>query len=184
MGLALRAVGQGFKVFVIQFLKGGAYTGEFIAGKNFLPNITLVQYGKICIKEQKQTKLTGFDEDYKFYDFIRDDIECGECRYCFLNDEQQKKYVEAAFERAKKVSSSGEYDLVILDEINIAIKLDLIGVDKVLEMIKDKFPSTELVLTGRGMNEKINAVADYVSEVKSIKHPFERGISARRGIEY
>ncbi len=184
MGLALRAVGQGFKVYVIQFLKGGAYTGEFIAGKNFLPNINLIQFGRKCINEQKQTKLIGFDEEYKFYDFIRDDIECGSCRYCFANDEQQKKYVEAAFEKAKKVSTTGEYDLVILDEINVAVNLNFVEVDSVLELIKNKFEKTELVLTGRGLNQKIVEAADYVSEVKMIKHPFEKGISARRGIEY
>jgi len=187
MGLALRAVGQGLNVYVIQFMKGGAYTGEFIAGKNFLPNIRMVQYGRKCIKEQKQMKLAGFDEtegEYRFYDYIRDDIECGECRFCFLNDEQQRKHVMEAFEKTKKVSASGEYDLVILDEINVAVSLNFLDVELVLHMIRLKDKTTELVLTGRGLNEKLVEVADYVSEIKMIRHPFEKGIGARRGIEY
>jgi len=187
MGLSLRAVGQGLNVFIIQFMKGGAYTGEFIAGKNFLPNIKMVQYGRKCVKEQKQMKLAGFDEtegEYRFYDYIRDDIDCGKCRFCFLNDDQQKKHVKEAFDKAKKVTATGDYDLVILDEINVAVDLGFLDVDLVLHMIKRKYETTELVLTGRGLNEKLVEVADYVSNIKMIKHPFEKGIGARRGVEY
>ncbi len=186
MGLVMRAIGQGMKVHVIQFMKGGAYTGEFITGKNFLPaeRITMVQYGRPCIKENKQLKLQGFDSGYTFFDYIREDIECGECRFCFLNDDEQAKYVNSAFEKTKEVVSSGEFDLVVLDEINVAMSLNFLDTDKVVEIIKNRFPQTEVILTGRGAPQKILDIADYASEIKMLKHPFEKGIAARRGIEY
>src|SRR3989344_6068287 len=77
MGLALRAVGQGLRVYIIQFMKGGAYTGEFISIKNFLPNIEAAQFGKKCIRESKQAKLLCSKSDYHYYDYVRDDIKCG-----------------------------------------------------------------------------------------------------------
>lgn len=184
MGLSLRALGQGMKVYVVQFMKGGAYTGEFIAGKNFLPNIEMVQFGKPCIKEEKQYKLLGISEGYTFFDYVREDIHCGACRFCFVNDEEQKQYVRDAFERAKKVTSGGEYDLVVLDEVNVATQLGFLDPDVLVDMIKNKFKTTELILTGRGAHEKVIAVADYVSVINMVKHPFEKGIGARRGVEY
>ena len=184
MGLALRAIGQGLRVYVIQFMKGGAYTGEFIAGKNFLPNIEMVQYGKPCIKEHKQMKLHGIEEGYTFFDYVREDIHCGECRYCFVNDGEQKQYVTDAFERARKVTTSGEWDLVVLDEVNVATQLGFLAVEKLEELIREKCSTTELILTGRGAHERIIALSDYVSVINMVKHPFEKGIGARRGVEY
>lgn len=184
MGLVLRAIGQGLKVYIIQFMKGGAYTGELISAKNFLPNAGFVQYGKPCIKEDKQLKLMGFDSGYAYFDYVRDDIECGDCRHCFLNDEEQRKFVEDAFERAKKVTFSGDYDLVVLDEINLAIHFGFLDVDKVVDLVKNKHKTTELILTGRHAHPKIIELGDYVSEMKLIRHPFQKGIRARRGIEY
>ena len=184
MGLVLRSVGQGLKVYIIQFMKGGAYTGELISAKNFLPNVNFVQYGKPCIKEDKQLKLMGFDSGYVYFDYVRDDIKCGDCRYCFLNDEEQKKFVEEAFERTKKVTTSKDYDLVVLDEINLAVYFGFLNVDKVIELVKNKNEETELILTGRHAHPKIMELGDYVSEMKLIRHPFQKGIGARRGIEY
>jgi len=184
MGLALRAVGQGLKVYIIQFMKGGAYTGELISAKNFLPNADFVQYGKPCIKEDKQLKLMGFDSGYTYFDYVRDDIKCGDCRHCFLNDEEQRKFVEDAFERTRKITSSGDYDMVILDEINLAVHFGFLNVDKVVELVKNKYEKIELILTGRHAPPKIIGLGDYVSEMKLIRHPFQKGIRARRGIEY
>jgi cob(I)alamin adenosyltransferase len=184
MGLVLRAVGQGLRVYIIQFLKGGAYTGELIAAKNFLKNVDFVQYGKPCVKEDKQLKLMGLDSGYVYFDYVRDDINCGECRSCFLNDEEQRKLARDAFERAKKVAQSGDYDLVVLDEINVAMHLGFLDMREVIDFISNKNKTTELVLTGRNAPEEIIKVGDYVSEVRLVKHPYQKGVGARRGIEY
>jgi cob(I)alamin adenosyltransferase len=184
MGLSLRAIGQGLKVNVIQFMKGGAYTGEFISAQNFLPNIEFSQFGKKCVKEQKQLKLTETDSGVPFFDYVRDDIECGDCRECFVNDKDAKELIDKGFALAKKATTSGEYDLVVLDEINVAVAFKFLPEARVVDLIKNKFKNTELVLTGRGASKGLMDVADYVSIVKMQKHPFNKGILARRGIEY
>ncbi len=185
IGLAVRAVGQGLKVHIIQFMKGGAYTGEMISALNFLPNIKFHQFGRHCIKEIKQIKLLGFDKGHRFYDKVRDDIVCGECRFCFLNDEQQKKFVEEGFKMAQKVFKEEENDLVVLDEINVAMSMGFLDVQRVVELLKTKPPNTEVVVSGRGAPKEIMDIADYVTELVGHKHPFDtKGLNARRGIEY
>ncbi len=190
LGLSLRAVGQGFNVFMIQYMKGGAYTGEYVAAKNHLPNFEIVQFGRPCIKQQKQLKLKGFhklsteDQNKKLFDYIREDIECGTCRYCFLNDEIQKDYIKRAFKKSMEVVTSGNYHLVVLDEINVALQLGFLSVADVLEMIRLKPEHVELVMTGRGVPQEIIDAADLVTEMKLHKHYFDQGVMARRGIEY
>lgn len=190
LGLATRAVGQGFKVFMIQFMKGGAYTGEYISINHHLPNMEIMQFGRPCIKQQKQMKLSGFSEqkskeiNKEIFDFVREDVECGSCRFCFLNDDVQRDYVEEAFKKALEVVLSGDYDLVILDEINVAMHLGFLEVELVMNMIANKPPPVELVLTGRGAPEEIMALANLVTEMKAHKHYFEKGVAARRGVEY
>jgi cob(I)alamin adenosyltransferase len=184
MGLALRAIGQGLKVFIIQFMKGGAYTGEYISAKNFLPNNEFIQYGRGCVKEKKQLKLIGFDEGAHFFDHVREDIECGPCRYCFLNDEEQRRFIRLAVDKAKEITSKGEHNLVVLDEINVAMKLGFLGLQELIELIKTKNKDTELIITGRDAHPEIIEMADLVTEMKMIKHYYEKGVSARRGIEY
>jgi cob(I)alamin adenosyltransferase len=91
---------------------------------------------------------------------------------------------EEALALAEKVVNSGECDIVILDEINVALSLRLISLEKVLELIKNKPKHVELVLTGRNAADEIVEVADLVTEMKEIKHPFNKGYQARKGIEY
>lgn len=88
------------------------------------------------------------------------------------------------FEFAKKVIKSNKYDLVVLDEINVAIDFNLIKLEEVLELIRNKPKNLELILTGRYAKKELVAIADYVSEIKEIKHPYQRGMRARKGIEY
>ncbi len=180
MGLALRAIGQGCRVSIIQFMKGGAYTGELIAAANFLPNVKVAQYGRPCTKEKRELGAKGITQKFHFSDHLRGSIECGTCRWCFLNDEQQAAFVMEAFEHACRDVTSGEFNIVVLDEINVAEHLKFLSIESILDLIERKAKHTELILTGRNAHEKIIKRVDYANEVRSIKHPFERGTPARR----
>lgn len=152
-GLALRAIGRGLKVYIIQFIKGGFDYGElYIVDK--LPNLKLKAFGRGKFVTTKPAQ--------------KEDIQLA----------------EEALALAQKVVKNGDYDIVILDEINIALKLKLIETEKVVELIENKPKHVELVLTGRYAPEKIVEIADLVTEMKEIKHPFNKGHEARKGIEY
>jgi len=152
-GLALRAIGRGLKVYIIQFIKGGFDYGElYIVDK--LPNLKLKAFGKGKFVIEKPA------------------------------GEEDVKLAEEALALAQKVVKSGEYDIVILDEINVALNLKLIKTEKVLELVKNKPKHVELVLTGRYAPNEIIAAADLVTEMREIKHPFKKGYEAREGIEY
>lgn len=90
----------------------------------------------------------------------------------------------AGLERVRQVLHSGQYDIVVMDEINVALFFELLTVDEVLSLIENRPPGVELVLTGRRVPEKLIAHADLVTEMREIKHPYQKGIKARRGIEY
>lgn len=183
LGIALRAIGQGLKVFIIQFMKGGAYTGEFISA-NFLPNLEIMQFGRPCLKEQKQLKLKNLNSKNSSFNFIREEIECRDCRYCFLNDDIQKKYVEKAFKKAYEIISQDQHHLVILDEINLALSHGFLEKERVLALLKSKPEHMEVILTGRNAPSELIQTADLVTEMKMRKHYYNEGIPARRGIEY
>jgi cob(I)alamin adenosyltransferase len=151
-GLALRAIGRGLKVYVIQFIKGGFDYGElYIVDK--LPNLKLKAFGRGRFIKGKPSQ-----EDVKL--------------------------AEEALLLAEKIIKGGEYDIVVLDEVNVALNLKLIGLDKVLELIKSKPKHVELVLTGRYAPNEVLETADLVTEMKEIKHPYNAGYRARRGIEF
>ncbi|MCM8761181.1 MAG: cob(I)yrinic acid a,c-diamide adenosyltransferase [Candidatus Omnitrophica bacterium] len=110
---------------------------------------------------------------------------CGNGR--FIKGSANAKDIECAkkgFEEARKDILSGKYDLIILDEVNIALKLGLIKIDEVIELIRHRPRCVELVLTGRCCPKKLLRYADVVTEMRKIKHPFDKGILARKGIEY
>ncbi|MBW2999930.1 cob(I)yrinic acid a,c-diamide adenosyltransferase [Candidatus Woesearchaeota archaeon] len=181
MGLAMRAIGQGFSVYIVQFLKGGSYTGEFISSNEYLPKVKFLQSGKGCVKAQKQLKLEGKGPSFIT---VRDEVSCGACRYCFIIDANEEQNTKKEFEHVVEMAKSGEVDLLILDEINCVIGLGIISVDEILDLMKNKAPETELVLTGRHAHPKIIEAADLVTEMKEVKHYYNQGVGARRGIEY
>ena len=152
-GAALRAVGRGLKVYVIQFIKGGFDYGELYSIKS-LPNLKLAAFGR----GRFITETRPPEEDIKL--------------------------TREGFELARKVVSSGEYDMVVLDEINVALHLKMISADDVIQLVRNKPKHVELILTGRNAPAEIVEVADLVTEMKEIKHPYADGVPPRKGIEY
>jgi len=152
-GQALRAVGQGYKVFILQFMKGRDY-GEFKAAEKYLPRLTI--------------RRSGLDS------FV-------------MRDNPAPVDIELArqgFEIVRKAVMSGKYDMIILDEINVAVDFKLIPLQDVIDLINNRPPQVDLILTGRYAPREILKLADTVSEVKEIKHHYAAGIKDRAGIEY
>jgi len=183
VGMGLRAVGQNLKVQMVQFLKGGYYTGEYLASITFVPGLEIQQFGKPCIREKKQLRLTSSGQSKEL--FFREDEACGVCRECFLSDDEERLLSREAFLFSKNVINESEYNMVILDEVSHTVNKGWITVKEVLALIQAaRENKTELVLTGRNMPQEIMEEADLVTELMEIKHPFQNGVSARRGIEY
>jgi len=99
-------------------------------------------------------------------------------------DPEEKAQAKAALAAAREAITGGSYDLVVLDEINVALDFKLIDPDDVMQLIKDKPPHVELILTGRNADSRLIEAADLVTEMVKIKHPFDKGIKARKGIEF
>ena len=153
LGLALRAVGRGLKVCIVQFIKGGGQYGEHLAADRLAPLLTIHQTGR---------------DGWIFRDKL---------------DPEDIRIAQESLELARVCLTGGEYDLVILDEINGAVWFGLISVDSVLGLMAAKPQGIELVLTGRSADERVIAVADLVTEMQEIKHYYQQGVQARVGIE-
>lgn len=153
LGLALRAVGQGFKVYMIQFLKGRE-TGEAQAAARLAPELTL----RYCGRPGLVNLRSPAPEDLAL--------------------------VKEAWDLARQVITAGEYDLVILDEINLVLTHNLVPLDEALEVLRKRPPRVEVVLTGRQAPPKLIALADLVTEMRPIKHYYQAGVKSRRGIEW
>ena len=156
LGMALRAVGYEHKVCMLQCIKGSWHYGEIDSSKKLEPNFELIPVGK------------GFVG-------ILDDNS---------PREEHEKYAAEAVKICREKIFSGKYDVVILDEVNYAINLDLIDVQDIIKIIKEKPFELDLVLTGRNVREEIVELADLVTEMKEIKHPFKSGIKAKKGIDF
>lgn len=168
LGISVRALGHGLNVMFIQFLKGGAHIGELSIAENY-KNFRIKQFGKICPYSDKMRK--GL-------------IDCGNCRDCLMSYDEDIKMAKDALEYSKKAVKSGDYDIVVLDEINVAMARKLVSTREVLKMLKKKKPHTEVILTGRYAPKGIIKAADIVTELKEIKHPMRKGVIGRYGIEY
>jgi cob(I)alamin adenosyltransferase len=153
LGLAFRALGVGFKVFMVQFIKGKWKTGEKKLADRLAPDIQILPMGD------------GFTWDTK-------------------NPAQDIATTLKIWEVGKEVISSGQYDVVILDEINVVMKLGYLDPRVVVDFLKARNPRQHVVLTGRGAPPAIIEAADLVSEIVPVKHPFRSGVKAQQGIEF
>ncbi len=153
LGLALRALGHGLKVYLIQFMKGDPEYGELRAGRR-LDGLTIRQFGRT--------------------DFVDRDHPA----------EEDLALARQGLEHAREIMAAGRCDLMILDEINVALDFGLVPVKSVLELIESKPHDMELILTGRSAPRPIIQAADLVTEMREIKHYYQQGRTARDGIEH
>jgi cob(I)alamin adenosyltransferase len=153
LGLAFRACGHGFRVCMIQFMKGSTEYGEVQAAK-LLPGFKLIQSGRS--------------------DFVD------------LADPApvDRQLAEDGWRLAKSVIDSGEYDMVILDEMNVALSCGLLDTAAVIDFLTTGKRRVEIILTGRYAPAAVVAVAHLVTEMCDIKHPYQQGTAARKGIDY
>lgn len=158
LGLAMRALGRCWKVLIIMFMKGGDDYGELNSFRNLSPeianNLTIIQAGPDRIVYQNN------------------------------KTEADGNLIKEGWALAKKAIQNDEYNLIILDEANIAIDMGFIDLSEMLDVLKNKPEEMEIVLTGRNAKQEIIDIAHLVSEIKPVKHYWDTGIAARKGIEY
>jgi cob(I)alamin adenosyltransferase len=154
--MALRAVGHGMRVCMIQFIKGEWYYGELTSANRLKPQFELVAAGR------------------GFVGILDDDHD--------IKEHQASAKNALKFSRKKMLQK--KYDVIILDEINYAVNLGLVSSLEVLDLVKDKPKDLTLVLTGNYATQEIIEMADLVTEMREVKHPFQVGIRARKGIDF
>lgn len=152
LGLGLRAVGAGFKVHMVQFMKGRRYSE--IDGIEQLSNFSISQHGRDEFVSKENPEQIDIDMAQEGFDF------------------------------AKKIIKDSKFDIIILDELNVAVDFKLIDLKDVLNLIEDKPEPLELILTGRYAHSDIIKKADLVTEMLEIKHPYQKGILSRKGIDF
>ena len=156
LGTAFRAVGYGKRVCVIQFIKGDWHAGELDAAKRLAPELEWHRAG------------------LGFYKILDDD----------RPEEAHRRAAAEGLALAREKVASGDYALVVLDEINNAIDTGLLDVEAVLEILRDKPEPVHVFLTGRNAHPDVIALADLVTEMREVKHPFREGMLAQKGFDY
>ena len=172
LGITMRASGAGMKIAFIQFMKALGYSEQKILPT--LPGVTWKTLGKPFFI----AKAGSISEEEL--------AEYGDTCVVFEEGNPPAEYVKMisdGFAEAREMVLSGDYDMVVLDEINCAMFFGLLDVEEVLELIRNKPAHTELILTGRCAPEEIIEAADLVTEMREIKHYYNDGVQARRGIE-
>jgi cob(I)alamin adenosyltransferase len=154
IGTVIRAVGHGLRAYVVFFAKGDKFEHGEFKVLADLPNVTMASFGQRGWIAKGRTT------------------------------SEHREQAHQALAAAHSAMLSGEYDLVVLDEINIAISAELIDLSEMIGFIEQKPPNIELILTGRDADPRLVKMADLVSEILMIKHPFTEGVKARKGIEY
>ncbi len=156
LGTAFRAVGQGLKVLMVQFIKGSWHYGELDSAKMLGEGrLTILPMGRGFVK-------VGAEKP----------------------DPEDVRLVEEAWQFASQQIKRGEYDLIVLDEINYAISYKMLSPEVVVEALKARPEMLHVILTGRNAHPLIVECADLVTEMREVKHPYQQGIQAQRGIEY
>ena len=161
LGAAMRALGHGWRVLVIQFFKGDwpVVYGELEMAKRLYPQFEVLQLGRGFVKIMGDKK--PFSE--------------------------HQEAAKAALELTREKMFSGQYDMIILDEVNYALgymDFKLIELEDVLKLIKEKPPQMHLILTGRNAHPRVIEMADLVTEMREVKHPMKRGVPAQQGLDY
>ncbi len=151
LGLALRAMGAGLKVYIAQFVKGATYN-EIKAMRSHLPELTLQQFGRRGFIHNKPSP---------------SDI----------------KIAQRGLREVTRIIQSGTYDVVILDEITIALFYEMFPLSDVIKILTEKPSRLEIIITGRKAPPELLEIADLVTEMKAVKHYYEQGVAARPGIE-
>src|ERR1700710_1735157 len=155
LGTAFRAAGNGMRVLFLQFLKGSWHYGELDAAVTMGPDFVIKQMGRGFVK-------VGGAE----------------------TDPEDIKMVEDAWDEASAAILSGDWDLIVLDEINYAIGYKMLAPEKVAEVLRQKPEMVHVILTGRNAHPLLVELADTVTEMREVKHAYEKGILAQRGIEF
>ncbi len=155
LGTALRAVGNGMRVLVLQFLKGSWHYGELDAVEPFGDNFVIRQMGR------------GFEK-------------VGGAE----TDPEDIRMAHEAWEEARQAILSGEWDMVVLDEINYVISYGMLDPAQVVETLRNRPEMVHVILTGRNAHPSLVELADTVTEMRDVKHAYQKGILAQRGIEY
>jgi cob(I)alamin adenosyltransferase len=155
LGTALRAVGNGMRVLMLQFLKGSWHYGELDAVAPFGSNFVLRQMGRGFVK-------VGGAE----------------------TDPEDIQLVQAAWEQAREAIFSGDWDMVVLDEINYAIGYGMLDPAAVADALRTRPEMVHVILTGRNAHPLLVELADTVTEMREVKHAYQKGVLAQRGIEY
>jgi cob(I)alamin adenosyltransferase len=153
LGLAFRAAGHGFKVLIVQFMKGGIGYGELKSAKRLAPFLTIKSMGR----KEFVSRKAPHDRDIEL--------------------------ARKAWDLARRSVQSKEYQIVILDEINVAVDYGLVSLQELLTCVKEKPKDVELVLTGRSAKPAVLRCADLVTEMRGKKHYYQKGIGSRIGIE-
>jgi cob(I)alamin adenosyltransferase len=153
LGLAFRALGQGMKIGIVQFIKGALPTGEAALAARLAPALEMHTMGD------------GFT---------------------WNTQDRDKDMASArkAWDKARKLMHDESVDLVILDELNVVIKHDYLPLEEVLQELRDKRPMLHVVVTGRNARDELIDLADVVTEMKLIKHPYRAGVKAQKGVEF
>lgn len=155
LGTAVRAVGQGLRCLMLQFIKGSWHYGELDAAKLLGDSFTIRALGRGFVK-------IGTEKP----------------------NPEDVRLAEEGWQSAVDAMNSGQYDMVILDEINYAVHYGMVGIERVVSDLAARPETLHVVCTGRNAHPRLIEIADLVSEIKEIKHPYKQGVKAQQGIEY